>query len=59
MSSVRVYDVSDQLYIVREEQRVEDLTLELWIIHNQIETESVRKSEKWKREVREERGEPR
>lgn len=34
MSSVRVYDVSDQLYIVREEQRVEDLTLELWIIHN-------------------------
>lgn len=34
MPSIRVYDIPKQMYIVREEQRVEDLNLELWIIHN-------------------------
>lgn len=34
MPSIRVYDISEYMYIVREEQKVEDLTWEFWIIHN-------------------------
>lgn len=62
MPSLRVYDVSEQMYIVREEQRAQDLTLELWLIHSQkieMNREAVITSEKWEGEVREERGEPR
>lgn len=62
MPSLRVYDVSEQIYIVREEQRAEDLTLELWLIPSQkieMDREAVITSEKWEGEVREERGEPR
>lgn len=62
MPSQRVYDVSEQMYIVREKQRAEDLTLELWLIHSQkikIDREAVITREKWEGEVREKRGEPR
>lgn len=40
MTSVRAYDISEQMYVVREEQIVENVTLGPQIIHNQkIETE--------------------
>lgn len=41
MPSLRVYGILERMYVAREEQKVEDLTLELWGTHSRkAETES-------------------